>query len=146
MAPVVPTKTKVLIIGCKNLMIGTCVACSRCIEALNKKKGQFAGVGDSELVGLLDCGGCPGNGMNARLNEFALWNAPDDCLPDQIFVGSCITAMNDENPQKYICPYANNILGVIKKKVDLTTSMNPAITLTVKHGTHDKRDKPIKTK
>ena len=133
---------KVLIIGCKNLMIGTCVACSRCIEALNKKQGQFAGLGDSELVGLLDCGGCPGNGMNARLNEFTLWNKSENYLPDQIFIGNCITAMNDE--KKYICPYASNILQVIKKKVDLTTSMSTPTTLTLKHGTHDKGNKPIK--
>jgi predicted metal-binding protein len=137
MAPDVPTKTKVLIVGCKNLMIGTCVACSRCIEALNKKQGQFAGVGDSELVGLLDCGGCPGNGMNARLNEFALWNKPDDCLPDQIFIGSCISAQNAA--KEYICPYAKNIIEVIEKK-----AVQSSIKIPVKHGTHAKRDKPIK--
>jgi predicted metal-binding protein len=141
MAPDVPTKTKVLIVGCKNLMIGTCVACSRCIEALNKKQGQFAGVGDSELVGLLDCGGCPGNGMNARLNEFALWNKPDDCLPDQIFIGNCISAKNAA--KEYICPYASNILEVIEKKAQHPDASSK---IPVKHGTHVKGDKPIKPK
>jgi len=133
-------KTNVLIVGCKNLMIGTCVACSRCIEALNKDQGQFAGAKDWELAGLLDCGGCPGNGMNARLNEFALWNAPDG-LPDEIFVGNCISAKNAAG--KYICPYASDIIEVIEKKANhpMASSKTP-----VTHGTHAKGDKPIKPK
>lgn len=134
-------KEEVLVVGCKNMMLGTCVACSRCIDALNNKEGQFSKLTNPELVGLLDCGGCPGNGMNARLNEFKLWNQPPNgALPDYIFVGNCISAKNAAG--NYICPWASNIIEVIENKASHPGPGGAVIPVT--HGTHAKGNKPIK--
>lgn len=134
-------KEEVLIVGCKNMMLGTCVACSRCIDALNSKDGQFSKLTNPELVGLLDCGGCPGNGINARLNEFKLWNQPPNgALPDYIFVGNCISAKNAAG--NYICPWASNIIEVIENKASHPGAGGAVVHVT--HGTHAKGNKPIK--
>jgi predicted metal-binding protein len=141
--PTAVPKQEVLIVGCKNMMIGTCVACSRCIDAVNNQSGEFApgnvpGLNNPELIGLLDCGGCPGNGMNARLNDFKLWNQPPmGNLPDYILTGNCISATDSSG--NYICPYAKNILAVINEKGQTSVPVIP-----VHEKTHGKGKHPIK--
>lgn len=124
-------KEKVLIVGCQKTMIGPCVACSRCIEALNNKAGQFANLQDPELIGLLDCGDCPGVAINARLNEFKFWNMPPNGdLPTHIFVGDCIRK-SEGGKVVDNCPYAEKIVQTIKGKMTGTMTSEP-----VKIGTH----------
>ena len=127
-----PGKEKVLIVGCQKTMIGPCVACSRCIEALNNKSGQFATLKDPELIGLLDCGDCPGVAMNARLNEFKFWNQPPmGDLPTHIFVGNCIRSSDGVNN----CPYADKIVKTIQGKM---VAARGETSNLVQMGTHDK--------
>jgi predicted metal-binding protein len=139
-------KQEVLIVGCKNMMLGTCPGCSRCIDALNNRTGQFSTAANPqltnpELIGLLDCGGCPGNGMNSRLNDFKLWNQPPNgALPDYIAVGNCISAKNAAG--NYLCPYASNIIEVIENKASNPGPGGAAVSVI--RGTHAKGNKPIK--
>jgi predicted metal-binding protein len=139
---------QVLIVGCKKLMIGNCVACSRCLDAMNNRADNFSVLSPNpQCIGLLDCGDCPGIGMNCRLNEFHFWNQtqgtaippnpPAGVLPTHIFIGNCITAKNSKN--NYICPYAENIIEVITSKAAAAT---PAITVV--SGTHSKGKPKLK--
>ena len=142
---------QVLIVGCKKLMIGNCVACSRCLDAMNNRADNFSILSPNpQCIGLLDCGDCPGIGMNCRLNEFHFWNQtqgtpippnpPEGVLPTHIFIGNCITAKNAAGA--YICPAASNIIAVIENKAN-----NPGpggAPIPVKHGTHAKGNKPLK--
>ena len=67
---------KILIIGCRNTMDDVCIGCSRCLVAFNRREGQFARYKDqeAELLGILNCGGCPGASIVQRLAQVKLWN------------------------------------------------------------------------
>jgi predicted metal-binding protein len=134
------SKENVLVVGCKIDMIDKCVACSRCIKAFNDRDGEFTGLSPSaELIGLLDCGGCPGVAMGARLNEFKFWNQPPmGDLPTHVFIGNCITSKNKAG--KYICPYAENIIETIhaKMEVDPVTGTDTTGKFHAHKGTHSK--------
>ena len=69
---------KILIIGCRNTMDDVCVGCSRCMVAFNRREGSFERYKDqeAELIGLLNCGGCPGASIVTRLMQVKLWNMP----------------------------------------------------------------------
>ena len=131
---------KVLIVGCKIDMIDKCVACSRCLKAFNDRSDDFRGLSPSaELIGLLDCGGCPGIAMVPRLNEFKFWNQPPmGDLPTHVFIGICITRKNKAG--EYICPYAKNIIETInaKMEVDPATGTDPTKKYHAHEGTHSK--------
>ena len=83
---------KVLIIGCKNTMNEICVGCSRCLVAFNRRVGEFARYGpDDEIMGILSCGGCPGQGIVMRMAQMSLWNAPLNERPTKVHIGPCLT-------------------------------------------------------
>jgi predicted metal-binding protein len=100
---------KILIVGCKLAMNDACIGCSRCLVGFNRKEGEFARYKDteSEVIGLLNCGGCPGAIMVTRLAQFALWNSKMSEKPTKIHIGPCIIDH---------CPYKDTILSKIKAK------------------------------
>ena len=53
---------KILIVGCKRAMDDVCIGCSRCLVGFNRREGDFARYKDqdAEVMGLLNCGDCPG--------------------------------------------------------------------------------------
>ena len=68
---------KILIIGCKKAMDDVCIGCSRCLVGFNKRAGKFEEYGeDAEIIGLLNCGDCPGATIVTRLAQIKLWNRP----------------------------------------------------------------------
>jgi predicted metal-binding protein len=92
---------KILIIGCKKAMDDVCVGCSRCMVGFNRREGEFARYKDTEaeLIGLLNCGDCPGAAIVPRLVQFALWNKPLEEKPTKVHIGPCIV---DHCPHKEI--------------------------------------------
>jgi predicted metal-binding protein len=98
---------KLLIVGCKKAMDDVCIGCSRCLVGLNRREGEFARYKDQEvqLVGLLNCGDCPGATVITRLAQVNLWNKPMNEKITKVHLGSCI---NDS------CPYKQKLLESIK--------------------------------
>mgnify|MGYP006293174927 CR=1 FL=1 len=99
---------KVLIVGCKKIMDNVCIACSRCLAGFNRREGEFSRYKerDAEIVGLLNCGDCPGAAIVNRLAQVSLWNKPVGEKVTKIHVANCL----DE------CPHRQSIIDQIKEK------------------------------
>ena len=52
--------SKIAILYCKRIKDHSCIACAKCFKGIQEKNGQFARHGEIELVGITDCGDCPG--------------------------------------------------------------------------------------
>jgi predicted metal-binding protein len=100
---------KILIIGCKRTMDDICIGCSRCIVAFNRREGEFSRYKnvDAQLIGLLNCGDCPGAGIVPRMAQFNLWNKPQGEKPTRIHIGPCLADH---------CPHKEIIINKIKAK------------------------------
>lgn len=100
---------RILIVGCKNTMDDVCIGCSRCLVGFNNRVGEFERYADTdaEIIGILNCGGCPGPSIVMRLAQLKLWNTPMDIKPTKIHIGPCL-AMH--------CPYKDTIIAKIKAK------------------------------
>jgi predicted metal-binding protein len=48
------------ILFCKRIQDHSCVACAKCHKGMYEKNGEFAQHDEIELVGMTDCGDCPG--------------------------------------------------------------------------------------
>jgi len=111
---------KVLIVGCKRAMDDTCMACSRCLVGFNRREGEFNRYKDDdvELIGLLNCGDCPGAAVVTRLAQMNLWNKPMSEKPSVIHIGPCIIDH---------CPYKDTIVNKIKAKsgVEVISGTHP---------------------
>ncbi len=92
---------KILIVGCKRAMDDVCIGCSRCMVAFNRREGEFSRYQGqaAEIIGLLNCGDCPGAAIVTRLAQARLWNDPMGEKATKIHVGPCIT---DHCPHKEI--------------------------------------------
>ena len=100
---------KILIVGCKRAMDDVCIGCSRCMVGFNRRDGEFARYQDedAELIGLLNCGDCPGATVVTRLAQMNLWNAPMNEKPTKVHVGPCLSMH---------CPHKETIINKIKAK------------------------------
>jgi predicted metal-binding protein len=102
---------KILIVGCKKIMDDVCIGCSRCLVGFNRRKGKFADYGeDAELMGLLNCGDCPGSAIVTRLAQVKLWNAPMQEKPTKVHIAPCIV----DN-----CPYKDTLVQKIRAKAGI---------------------------
>lgn len=100
---------KILIVGCKKAMDDVCIGCCRCMVGFNRKKGEFERYKnqDSEVIGLLNCGDCPGVTIVTRLSQVNLWNKPMDEKVTKVHIGPCIVEH---------CPYRDTIIKKIKAR------------------------------
>lgn len=74
---------------------------------ISEKKGAFEGVEeDIEIVGFINCGGCPGKKSVLRARELVKRGA------DTIAFASCIQR---GNPIGYPCPFAKKMKELIQK-------------------------------
>ena len=98
---------KILIVGCKRTMDDVCIGCSRCMVAFNRREGEFSRYqdNDAELIGILNCGDCPGASIVPRLAQMNLWNKPMEVKPTTIHLGPCIVDH---------CPYRETLTDKIK--------------------------------
>jgi predicted metal-binding protein len=99
----------ILIVGCKKAMDDVCIGCSRCLVGLNRKEGEFARYKDqgAQVIGLLNCGDCPGATVVTRLAQVNLWNKPMGEKITKVHVAACITDH---------CPHKETLLAKIKAK------------------------------
>lgn len=82
--------TKVAIVGCKRIQDQLCIACEKCLKAVQTKDGEFAQHGDDiELVALGNCGDCPGLIM-PKLTLMEEIAASIGRKYDVIHLGTCI--------------------------------------------------------
>ncbi|MFC1679386.1 CGGC domain-containing protein [Elusimicrobiota bacterium] len=51
---------KIAVIYCKRIKDHSCVACAKCHKGMHEKNGEYARHDSIELVGMTDCGDCPG--------------------------------------------------------------------------------------
>jgi len=100
---------KILIVGCKKGMDDVCIGCSRCLVGFNRREGEFERYKDqeAEVMGLLNCGDCPGATIVTRLAQVKLWNAPMNEKPTKVHIAACLVDH---------CPYKDTIVGKIKAK------------------------------
>jgi len=103
---------KILIVGCKKAMNDVCIGCSRCLVGFNRREGHFEIYKDeeAEVIGLLNCGDCPGAAIVTRLAQASLWNKPMGESPTAIHIGPCLTDH---------CPHAETIIKKIKAKAGI---------------------------
>ncbi len=99
---------KVLIVGCKRAMDDVCIACSRCLVAFNRREGEFSQYEDAEILGLLNCGDCPGAAIVPRLAQVKLWNAHMEEKPTVVHIATCIMDH---------CPHKDVLISKIKATV-----------------------------
>lgn len=78
-------------------------------KAIRNKNGVFAGVEeDIEIVGFINCGGCPGKKALLRAKELVKRGA------DTIAFASCI---QKGTPMGYPCPFAAQMKSIVEKGV-----------------------------
>ena len=113
---------KILIIGCKRAMDDVCIGCSRCLVAFNRRAGGFSRYADQdvELMGLLNCGDCPGAAIVPRLAQVSLWNKPLGEQVTKVHIAPCITDH---------CPHSETLIKKIKAKagVEVIEGAHPYI-------------------
>jgi len=113
---------KILIIGCKRAMDDVCIGCSRCLVGFNRKAGSFSRYEgqDVELMGLLNCGDCPGAAIVPRLAQVSLWNKPLDEQVTKVHIAPCIMDH---------CPHSEILVKKIKAKagVEVVEGTHPYI-------------------
>jgi predicted metal-binding protein len=51
---------KVAVIYCKRVKDHSCIACAKCFKGMREKNGEYGRHDTIELVGMTDCGDCPG--------------------------------------------------------------------------------------
>ncbi len=82
-------KEKIVILGCSMAMDDICIGCSRCMVGFNRREGEFKSCADdTELVGIVGCGGCTGSGIVTRMAHMKLWNGPMDEVPNKVYIAS----------------------------------------------------------
>jgi len=113
---------KILIVGCKRAMDDVCIGCSRCMVGFNRREGEFSRYKekDAELIGLLNCGDCPGAGIVPRLAQVSLWNKPMNENVTKVHIAPCLVDH---------CPYKETIVKKIKAKagVEVIEGAHPYI-------------------
>ena len=113
---------KILIVGCKRAMDDVCIGCSRCLVGFNRREGEFNRYKDvdAQVMGLLNCGDCPGAAIVPRMAQVALWNKPMGETVTKVHIAPCIMDH---------CPHKDTLLKKIKAKagVEVVEGTHPYI-------------------
>ena len=81
---------------------------SRDFRTIRERKGAFMGEDDIQLVGFINCGGCPGKKAVLRARSLVEQGA------DTIAFASCISK---GTPIGYPCPFAKRMRELVQKEV-----------------------------
>jgi len=91
-----------------------CVA-TRDFMVIRNKKGAFKGIkGEIEVIGVTNCGGCPGDKVVTRAQKMVKGGA------DAIALTSCITK---GRPIGSVCPYVEKMKEAIENKLSNTIKL-----------------------
>ena len=80
----------------------------RDFQAIRERSGSFAGEEEIELVGFINCGGCPGKKSVLRARSLVSQGA------DTIAFASCI---QKGTPIGYPCPFAKRMKELVQREV-----------------------------
>lgn len=101
---------RIAILYCKRVKDHSCVACAKCYKAIAEKNGAFARFDEIELVGMTDCGDCPG----LTVPKVKLLNEVARGLErpfDTVYLGTCVKLAMETAE----CPIDFDNLSVILK-------------------------------
>ncbi len=112
MGEAAPKRPKyIVIVACKNIRNQyICPGDAKCFVAFMNGQGKFLKHVNEPayIVGIVDCGGCPGNALMPNLSLLKLQlQALGIKTIDVIHVGTCITLY---------CPYKDGIIKTLKEK------------------------------
>jgi predicted metal-binding protein len=81
--------SRIAILYCKRVKDHSCVACAKCFKGMKEKNGEFARCHEIDVVGMTDCGDCPGLLVPRvkLLNETAR-NLGREI--DMVYLGTCV--------------------------------------------------------
>ncbi len=51
---------RIAVLYCKRVKDHSCIACAKCFKAMAERNGEYARHDTIEVVGMTDCGDCPG--------------------------------------------------------------------------------------
>jgi len=97
---------------------GLCPGCAKCLVASMNKEGEFSKYEDARIVGIIECGDCPGNRVANSLARLGMHVASLGLSIDVVHVGTCIVKT---------CPYSDKIINILKEKagVDVVEGTHP---------------------
>ncbi|MBL6975956.1 MAG: CGGC domain-containing protein [Deltaproteobacteria bacterium] len=117
-------KKKIAIFYCKRIKDHTCIACAKCYKGAAMKAGEFARHDeDIEIVGMTDCGDCPGLFMPRSKMVMDMLDGMDR-KPDAIHLGTCV---------KLACEHGECPLKPDELKLKVEAKFNIPLII----GTHD---------
>jgi predicted metal-binding protein len=79
----------IAVLYCKKVKDHSCIACAKCYKAMTEKNGEYGRHDTIELVGMTDCGDCPG----LSVPRFKLLNELTRSLDrpiDVLHFGTCV--------------------------------------------------------
>jgi predicted metal-binding protein len=103
---------KVGIIRCQQTEI-YCPA-TTCLLNAAHGEGGFSEIGSVEVIGINNCGGCPGKQIYSRAMDMKERGA------ERIVLASCITR-GAPSYLEYPCPFAERLKRIVKEKVKVDT-------------------------
>jgi len=83
--------SNIAILYCKKVKDHSCVACAKCFKGIAEKDAEFAKHDEIDLVGMTDCGDCPG----LVVPRYNLLNETAKSLGrsiDTLHLGTCMKA------------------------------------------------------
>ncbi len=103
---------KVIIVACESIrQRGLCPGDAKCLLAAKRKHGQFQNYEEEvEIVGIVDCGGCPGDRVLCPLAILKMQLSALNASAEKIHVGTCIMKF---------CPNKDKIIQILKEKSGL---------------------------
>ena len=101
---------RILIVACKRIrQQNLCPADSKCLVAMMRREGEFERYKgeDAAIVGIIECGDCPGGRVPASLAISKMQLAALNETVDVVHIGTCIMLM---------CKYKDDLVNLIKEK------------------------------
>ena len=101
---------RIAIIACRKARTqNLCPGDAKCLVCLMKREGEFERYKgrDVQIVGIIDCGDCPGTGVIPSLGLLKMHLASLGETVDVVHIGTCVLA---------ICPYKDELVKRVKEK------------------------------
>ncbi len=101
---------RIAIVACKKIREqNICPGDAKCLVALMRREGEFERYKDKDavIVGIIDCGDCPGTRVVPSLGLLKMHLASLKETVDVIHLGTCVTLT---------CPHKDTLIELLKKK------------------------------
>jgi predicted metal-binding protein len=113
---------RIAILYCKRIKDHSCIACAKCFKGIQEKNAEFARHDAIDLVGMTDCGDCPG--LIVPRVKFLIATAKELGRPIEVLhLGTCIKMAMDTSA----CPLDYD---------ELRVSLESKFGIPVVLGTH----------